>query len=839
MKNTIRKVLLIMLVIITVFIYGCSCKDDPTPTPPFPIDKDDVVYMTVKQGDLSYDIYKSDMYINMKNKYGTGVIVDWADELILKSVGKRELYNSLFGKSDKFDEYDNTPYWDKVNDDAARNLMELEKFPNGRSGLTTEEIKARETEFSDNFAVYGYFTEEDIIYYYHKKLAMNLIAKDYQELYRSNIDFEPSQYQNSYLGNYYNEFYMILIPFTSSTSYTETLKNMGISVQAGTTEKAKWVWDDTKVALTVNEVVEAYLEIYEKSFLFKKSVSEADKLVNGVDYTVEDGKYVFNTTDEGKLYYSKDMVKYLDSDLYKLLSNEFSAYSKDSTNENNTWYWAQGYEFDGKCYTALLLKKIDKMPYEEAKPLIREKLLASEIDDEFAGNAMLTLRQVFGLMIYDVFLQTGYANTYGSGSIPELEVDNGDVVVTFKDTLLKKDDLFNLLDKRFGADTAIELVNYYNALYDKEINNVYDLTKENASDRILNKERWEYAWETAEMEKKDFESGTYLKYGYAPSYGWENFLEAIYNVRSTQELAYHYLRENCLYDYLVKKYNINNYGEESLLWSKTVAKMNERLETEHYANGMVVELYILDENGNRGKVSDYSDAQKALIKELYEKIVDLLNRNPENYLDDANDLVEYYNLSGYKVRTDYSTQFLGIDFSKYKSAGIQIGIDNLGTFSYDDMTEEIGAVAKKIWEENVPSEEVIIYGKDGDKYNYIEAERAYFVYININNIEPTNVEGRYLPTFEECAKYLEGYYARLDKKDYEISEEVYNLVGVYYFPIYTEQIGIYATALMFYNAQANYEINLKLASYSMDTYRRVLNINIKDCDSKLQYHLTY
>ena len=163
MKNTIRKVLLIMLVIITVFIYGCSCKDDPTPTPPFPIDKDDVVYMTVKQGDLSYDIYKSDMYINMKNKYGTGVIVDWADELILKSVGKRELYNSLFGKSDKFDEYDNTPYWDKVNDDAARNLMESEKFPNGRSGLTTEEIKARETEFSDNFAVYGYFTEEDII----------------------------------------------------------------------------------------------------------------------------------------------------------------------------------------------------------------------------------------------------------------------------------------------------------------------------------------------------------------------------------------------------------------------------------------------------------------------------------------------------------------------------------------------------------------------------------------------------------------------------------------------------------------------------------------------------
>ena len=80
MKTFIKKLLLVIMVFVTVFIYGCSCKEDPSDNPVFPKDKDDVVYMTVKQGELTYDIYKNDMYINMKNTYGTGIIVDWADD---------------------------------------------------------------------------------------------------------------------------------------------------------------------------------------------------------------------------------------------------------------------------------------------------------------------------------------------------------------------------------------------------------------------------------------------------------------------------------------------------------------------------------------------------------------------------------------------------------------------------------------------------------------------------------------------------------------------------------------------------------------------------------------
>lgn len=837
MKNTIKKLLSIILVLVVVLACGCSCKKDPEPTPVFPKDKDDVVYMTVKQGDLTYDIYKNDMYINMKNTFGTGTIVDWADDIILKNVNKRELYNSLFGKSDAFDSFSTTTYWDKVTEASAKALMESAMYPDGKDGLSSEELKALEKKFYDDFYVYGYHTEEDIINYYHKKLAMLEIAKDYQELYRKSIDFEPSEYQNSYRGSYYNEFYMILIPFTSSSSYLETLKNMGITVQNGTSETSRWTWTDSKEPLTVSEVVKAYIDIYEKSGIFKDSVSENSKLTLGEDYTITDGSYQFVLTGEGELYYPTNVVKYLDSDLYNLLSSEFVAYSPDSTNESNAWYWASGREFNGVTYTALLLKKIDKISYEEAKPQIKEKLLAKEVDDDYANSVMLTIRQVYGLMIYDRFLQAGYVSTYGSGSIPEVEVDNGNVVVTFKDTLLTKDDLFNLLEARFGINSAIELVNYYNALYDKEINNVYDLTKENASERILDKERWEYAWETAELEKSDFESGTYLKYGYPASYGWENFLEAIYNVRSTQELAYHYLRENCLYDYLIKKYNINLYGENSLLWSKISAKIDELVSENHYLSAHILDLYIEDGNGNRAKTSDYSEEQKALMKEFYEKLVDLLSEKPEDYLETTNEIIEYYNMSGYKVASDYSVPVLGIDFAKYKTYGIKIAIESLPSISYVDLEDCVQVVSKKIWEETNPSDEVIVYGKTETGYDYLIGEKSYFIYINTDSYEPTNDDGRYAPTFEECAAYLKGYLERLD--DDGLDEDVRLLVTTLYFPIYREQIGIYATALMFYNAQANYEFSFKLASFTNEDYRKVLSININDCEEKLEYNLTY
>ena len=372
--TNLKKILMWVLVAVTVLVCGCSCHEEPNPTPVFPKEKDDVVYLNVKQGNITYDIYKNDMYINLKNKYGVGSIVDFTDTIVLKAIGKKDLYTKLFGANEKFEAYDNTPYWDLVKLEDITSALEKDKA----------EIE-NEAKFKENFAMYGYNTQEEIEDYYHAKLAKLLLAKDYQELYRSSIDFENTEYQTLYISMYRDNYYMILIPFEGLELYSATLRTLGIKIQNGSTKNAKWLWEDTNEALTVNEVIEAFIAIYNNSSIFKASATENEKLVEGVDYEIKDGKYIFNTENEGKLFYSTNDVRYLDSNLLSTLNNEFVEYGPSSTNEVNDWYWAQGRQYNEKYYTCLMLKKVLKTPYEETKPLLREVLMekAKELKSEF------------------------------------------------------------------------------------------------------------------------------------------------------------------------------------------------------------------------------------------------------------------------------------------------------------------------------------------------------------------------------------------------------------------------------------------------------------------------
>ncbi len=115
---------------------------------------------------------------------------------------------------------------------------------------------------------------------------------------------------------------------------------------------------------------------------------------------------------------------------------------------------------------------------------------------------MSILRTKLDLVVYDQILQTAYTNKYLVGSIPEVTIDNGDILASFMSKTLTKDEYFNIMDTRFGPYVAGELINYYNVLYDKEINKVYDLTKVGPEgDRILDKSAWNSVLEEVAREK--------------------------------------------------------------------------------------------------------------------------------------------------------------------------------------------------------------------------------------------------------------------------------------------------------------------------------------------------
>ena len=229
----------------------------------------------------------------------------------------------------------------------------------------------------------------------------------------------------------------------------------------------------------------------------------AEKIIEGEDYTIVEGKYQFNLSDDSKLYYSSEDVRYLDKNLLSHLKTYFSCYGSDSSADNPVWYTAVGKEGTEEYYTVLLLSYEEKEEYEDSKDEMKEKLIENEFTSEYVENIFNRMRSMYNLAVYDKGLYNKYINTYLIGSIPEINGDNGDYLLSFMDLMLKKDEFFQLMDMKFGPYISSELVNYYNTLYDKEINKVYDLTINGSEEeRIKNADAWNYVLNIVEIFEK-------------------------------------------------------------------------------------------------------------------------------------------------------------------------------------------------------------------------------------------------------------------------------------------------------------------------------------------------
>lgn len=827
-----KKLLLLMLIMLSIFGIGCSCNDEPPVILP-PAESSEEIYMTVKQGNLSYNISKEEMYLNLKNTIGLSTVIDWADKEIVQTKGKLGLYEVLFGSTEGFEELDNTPYWDLVTEEEILAEQNKDKYPLGKENYAAEELAEVEKEYENKFYPYGYRTEESIKDFYRFQIAKEKLAKDYQELYRNGEDYGQGDYQTYYKNNYFNTYNMIVLPFESQSTYTKTLKELNIKVEVNQAEGySKWVKNDTGEDLTVEEIIAAYIAIYNNSGLFKDSVSKNSEINEGDEYTIVDGKYQFNLKNEGLLYYPSEKVKLLEEDLLSYINNSMKPYSVESTIDSPVWYYASGIEIDKVHYTVLLLSTEAKKSYEDAKAEIKEELAKLELTEEFTNGVFSTLRSSFNLVIYDKSLQNQYINQYLMGSIPEFDMDNGDIVLAFDEKTLTKNQFFDIMDKSFGPYIASELVNYYNTLYDKNINKVYDLTIEgDEEDRIIDKKYWSFVLETVAMEKADFESGLYTQYGYPSGYGWENFLKEIYNVKNERELAYHYLRENILYDYLTGLYSLANYEENSLYWKKFQSMMQTLADEYFNATGFHFVLTIFDENNVYASPSTWTKEQTELIKEFYGLIVEYLDKNSGNY-EEAVKLLEFsFNDAPYLVGENKTGELFdgSIDLSKYKTAGIRLYYEDLGTFTFIDLNQGLTKAAKELWDLNPTSDTPQVYGRTSDGYKYITSENGYHIYFNIRNNDMNRHEDRNVPTLEEIKLWI------ANPETEELTDKQKYMITNYYETIYVDLIGIYNAARLFYVEQSNYELIFETDNYTSDEYQKVLAITLRETEEQVNY----
>ena len=257
--------LIVILLIIIIAAVTCTALKRTKANPVF--ENSDEVYLSTKEGDYTYTITKGQMYEELKNNVGLSSLIIRVNKDILKKEG----------------------YFDKVKDEDIEKKIEEATFEDGKDGLTGEEIAEAEKKFSDTmFSSYGLKDENEIKEYYRLVLAKEAYAKDkLEEEIKEKDDKATSDdekyFPNSKYTSYYNdqqEFWAIIVPYTTETQAKNALAQLGILVHTKDSKVSddfncwKWIAKDEEgkylvdsdgkykegKTLTAEEVVKAMID---------------------------------------------------------------------------------------------------------------------------------------------------------------------------------------------------------------------------------------------------------------------------------------------------------------------------------------------------------------------------------------------------------------------------------------------------------------------------------------------------------------------------------------------------------------------------------------------------
>lgn len=843
----IRKLLFLLLIIVSVFVVsGCGKKETPElPSTPLKILPNGTSnYMTVKKDGVSYSVSVDEMYVKLRNDVGFASVIEWADKTIVKSFSKRDLYKKLSSGTSDFSDIDDTPYWDLVTEDEIINDMIVAYFKGDVGSQTREElINILKTTYLEEVYNQGYRTFDDLLDFFHLRRAKYKCVADYYEIYKQADPYTEGQKKTFYKENYFNDFSMILLPFNSYNEAEGTLKQLGFTISAKNVEEEndydKWIVTATQKEATANEVAKAFIDLYNGTMFKKIDAQTVSKLEEGKQYSVVNGNIVFNTEEYPEVFdYSGRDLNSISADLYSSI-NSMSTYTNQT---GTTWYSPRIRTINDNVYLILNIDKDLCQTYEEVKDNLPAQMRSSDLTDDEVGIQMAYIRYLNELVIYDGSIKYSYNNTFGYKvtedaiyhdtyvAVLDIEDKNGSRL----NSQYTKEAMFKDMDYAYGPYISSEIVNYYNFLYDSKYNNVFDLTMDtiNDKDRILNKVTWDFMVSDVEAEKKTFLNDEYYMYGYPASYGWENFMAEQYGVLSERDLALLYLRRSLMQEYIDSTSDLKGVSEDSQLWKYFKESMKDIADSYYKVDANTITLTYAGSNGVNSSPETWTTEQKALIEEFYKEILKILEADPEKLVESLEAITYAYNNAPYLLGDlqDANSVYLGVNMSKYKTAGIKLYNTDLETFVNGANGISIDKVAKEIWDLDPTSETPVLYGTSKNP-KYIVNSEGYIVYVNEKCFDMTRLDdtGRNVPTLQEIQLYI------ADPTSDAITMELFTVIGDIYTPLSAELGTVYYIARDLYKAQANYEIIFSKANFTINEYQKVLQMSIAEAESNLNY----
>lgn len=457
------------------------------------------------------------------------------------------------------------------------------------------------------------------------------------------------------------------------------------------------------------------------------------------------------------------------------------------------------------------------------------ELLEESINSTKINTYMAELRVEKGLIIYDEKIEAKYMETNtseyeatkkaNSSIVAKLswKDDNGDK----QEIVITAEELYNELDKAFGAITAADTYQYHNVLSQNEIIDYnkylagaklancviitdYALAKEGSTDpvtkwvkdaknvaeqdgivtfskvdtsinydvlvrktvagKVQSIEKFDYVSlefedpnaskstatvvisdevdfqdaegkfasfdESIEALKLYFSNGNFTDYGYDPSYGWKNFLRDYFltyygiTVNSNEDLKVYYIYEDTIANITEKLAETNDE-----YWNNYyLPYMQQAYDTFFSVDAIHFLIFVEDEEGNMldPLENTWSEAQVKAAQELYDKVLQILNKTKKSsqgnvlqQIVDAFDAApkfvanvaqtteaqqQHFQSDLYKDEVGESVIELTAEFkqvvinvSEYKTLGLQVKYEDLGTVTAGQMVENFENALKLMW----------------------------------------------------------------------------------------------------------------------------------------------
>ena len=844
------KVLPLLLIIIAIIVIAVSCTAAANNKKGPNITNGDETYLTVTEGGKTYSFDKQTVYDLLKNSYVISTLFSLVDQDLLQK-----------------EKVEGVSYWDMVTAEDIEKAIEKATFENGKEDLTLEEITDLEELFEKKMFSSGYRTPEDINNYHklevaRKKYAIDMLdkaiakkdaeAKDDTEKY-----FPASKIQSKYDSLHKDSYFAIVVKYNTAKEVDNALEQLGIKIVPKDSTVAgsypKWTWITEETELTTGETIQAMIDLYNTQNSYKVENYPTDKLslVEDVHYTVDEGKYTFNTTvkeDEddtlNKLHYTQAELTAINSGVLTQVKTNLISYNPaDSVvDAKQKWFTNTVKSLDsGKVqYLAMKFATITASPLETVKDEIIEALKEEVLKLEFINEQMYSLRSNYEIEIYDKEVKDYYTS-----QAETFKIDFKATKKTSKDKIAKidgveytADQIFEIMNNKYGMNFISNQINYERLLNDSELNTVYDYT----NNKVLDKKAWDELTTRIKNMKSEFAAGQYA------GMGWANYIKYVYQVETEHELKLFLLYEDLSKDYINEKYDVIDIESTSNIWDIYLANMEEMIDDYYNVAGYHLLISVNDEKGTPIDPSKWTEHQITLAKELDAQVKSYLQITPGKYSENFEKIVsEFAKAPKLLVKPGFDEMPVvedayyvldNIEVSKFKSAGLSVKYEDLGSFENGKMVEAFSVAMREIWNAanfiDGADETTIIYGVDVSLGENIVSEFGYHVYVNLKSLdiakwEDESEDKHVLPTLEQIQKYIE------DKADESISKEMKAAITKYFTPVRTELTGESVTSIELLNAQKALAIDFEINGFSREDYNRFLDINIEKLSEDLVY----